>query len=186
MITKKSVDYLATLTKTDEKLKTFAAKLEAVYDHFEVTRQLPVIMTDHMGEYQFDGLSKKVVVLPPPPKPKRVPAPHRVRNIAHLPDAVLQWPQFQGGGQNFLKYLEQLSKNLAPSLPQGVSKANIVVEFIIDADGVPTNFKVVQGVNEDFDDDLVTLMEKMPEWEPAILDNKHVAKKIRQSFMVAK
>ena len=61
-----------------------------------------------------------------------------------------------------------------------------MVEFIIDADGVPTNFKVVQGVNEDFDDDLITLMEKMPEWEPAILDNKHVAKKIRQSFMVAK
>ena len=45
---------------------------------------------------------------------------------------------------------------------------------------------VVKGVNEDFDDDLITLMEKMPEWEPAILDNKHVAKKIRQSFMVAK
>jgi len=182
---KRSVDYLATLTKTDEKLKAFAAKLEAVYDHFEVTRQLPLIMTDNFGEYQFDGLSKKVVVVPPP-KPKRVPVQHRVRNITQLPDAVLQWPQFQGGGQNFLKYLDQLSKNMAPALPSTVAKANIVVEFIVDFDGVPTNFKVIQGVNEDFDDDLITLMEKMPEWEPAILDGKPVAKKIRQSFMIAK
>ena len=182
---KRSVEYLNTLTKNDDKLKAFATKLEAVYDHFEATRKLPVIMTDVFGEYQFDGLSKRVQVAPAE-KPKRVPVQHRVRNITNLADVVLQWPQFQGGGQNFLKYLDQLSKVLAPSLPQGTSKANIVVEFIIDADGVPVNFKVVQGVNEDFDDQLITVMEKMPEWEPAILDEKPVAKKIRQSFVIAK
>lgn len=182
---KRSVDYLATLTKNDAKLKSFATKLEAVYDHFEVTRQLPVIMTDNFGEYQFEGLSKKVPVKPAE-KPKKIPVQHRYRTISQLPDAVLQWPQFQGGGQNFLKYLDQLGKGMAPSLPQGVSKANIVVEFIIDTDGVPTNFKVVQGVNEDFDDALISVMEKMPEWEPAILDDKPVAKKIKQSFMIAR
>ena len=183
---KRSVDYLATLTKNDEKLKAFAAKLEAVYDHFEVTRQLPIIMTDNYGEYQFDGLSKKVQPVKPAEKPKRPPVQHRYRNITHLPDVVLQWPQFQGGGQNFLKYLDQLGKGLAPLLPPGTTKANIIVEFIIDTDGVPTNFKVLQGVNDEFNDDLISLLEKMPEWEPAILDNKPVAKKIRQSFLVAK
>ncbi|MDQ6609687.1 MAG: energy transducer TonB, partial [Bacteroidota bacterium] len=181
---KKSVDYLATLTRTDEKLKGFASRLEAVYDHFEITHHLPVIMTDSKGEYQYDGLSKKVAVEKPVEKKKREPVQHRVRNIAQIPDVVLQWPQFQGGGQNFLKYLEQVSKQLAPSLPQGIAKANMVVEFIIDADGVPTNFKVTQGVNEDFDDALISVMEKMPEWEPAILADKPVAKKIKQSFVI--
>ena len=61
-----------------------------------------------------------------------------------------------------------------------------MVEFIIDVDGVPTNFKVVQGVNEDFDDDLITAMEQMPEWEPAMLADKPVAKKIKQSFIIEK
>ena len=117
-------------------------------------------------------------------KKKREPVQHRFRNIAQIADVVLQWPQFQGGGQNFLKYLEQLSKQLSPSLPQGIKKANMVVEFIIDTDGVPTNFKVVQGVNEDFDDALISLMEQMPEWEPAILADKPVAKKIKQSFVI--
>lgn len=183
---KRSIDYLASLTKNDAKLKDFAAKLEAAYDHFEVTRQLPVLMTDNQGEYLFDGLSKKVQPAKPVEKPKKAPAQHRQRNITQLADVVLQWPQFPGGGQNFLKYLEQLGKSMASSLPAGATKANVVVEFIVDSDGVPTNFKVVQGVNEDFDDDLITVMEQMPQWEPAILDGKPVAKKIKQSFQVAK
>jgi murein L,D-transpeptidase YafK len=184
---KKSVDYLATLTKTDEGLKAFTSKLEAVYDHFEITRQLPVIMTDSRGDYQFDGLSKKVVVVEKPVvKQKRAPVQHRVRNIAQIADVVLQWPQFPGGGQNFLKYLDQTGKRLAASLPEEIKKANVVVEFVIDADGVPVNFKVLQGVNEEFNDDLITALEQMPEWEPAVLADKPVAKKIKQSFVIEK
>lgn len=181
---KRSLEYLATLTKSDAKLKAFAEKLGDVFEHFETTRQLPVIMTDNQGEYLYDGISKKVMQKPVE-KPKKV-VQHRVRNIPHLADAVFQWPQFQGGGQSFLKYLDQLGKTLGPLLPPGTAKANVVVEFIVDADGVPTNFKVVQGVNEDFDDDLITVMEQMPQWSPALLEEKPVAKKIRQSFLVAR
>lgn len=182
---KRSVEYLNGLTKNDQKLKAFAAKLEAVYDHFEITRQLPIIMTDISGEYQYDGLSKKVQPVQPVVKEKKV-VQHRWRDIPIVSDVVLKWPQFQGGGENFLKYLDQLGKRLGSSLPNGIAKANIVVEFIVDKDGVPTNFKVLQGVSEDFDDHLITLMEQMPEWEPAILDDKPVAKKIRQSFVIGK
>jgi murein L,D-transpeptidase YafK len=183
---KRSADYLATLTKNDEKLKAFAVKLQAAYDHFEVTRQLPIVMTDNQGEYLFDGLSKKAQPAKPVEKPKKAPVQHRQRNITQLADVVLQWPQFQGGGQNFLKYLDQLGKSLSSSLPSGTAKAYVVVEFIIDTDGVPTNFKVVQGVSEEFNDNLIAVMEQMPPWEPAILDGKPVAKKLKQSFAIVK
>src|SRR5205085_1955569 len=103
---KRSEDYLATLTRNDKELKLFAEKLENVYDHFELTHQLPVIMTDNSGEYVFDGLSKKVAVVVE--KPKRVPVPHRNRNITELADVVHQWPQFPGGGELFLKYLDKM------------------------------------------------------------------------------
>lgn len=185
--TKKSIDYLATLTRNDEKLKNFAANLEAVYDHFEITRQLPVIMVDSRGSYQYDGLAKKVAADLPPQRPKREPVQHRVREIAQVADVVLYWPKFQGGGDNFLKYLDQMGRALASSLPHGVRKANVLVEFIVDTDGVPTNFKVLQGVNEDFNDELITVLEQMPVWEPAVLDgNKAVAKRIKQSFVIEK
>jgi murein L,D-transpeptidase YafK len=182
---KKSIDYLATLTKTDERLKTHAANLEAVYDHFEATRQLPVIMIDSRGSYVYDNLTKKVAAERPVQKPKKAPVQHRVRNVTQLAEVVLAWPRFQGGGDNFLKYLDQMGRAMGAFLPAGTKKANVQVEFIVDADGVPTNFKVLQGVNEDFDDELISVLEQMPTWEPAVLDgNKAVAKKIKQSFLI--
>jgi murein L,D-transpeptidase YafK len=181
---KKSADYLAYLSKSDKQLKSFAEKLENVYDHFELTHQLPVIMTDNTGDYVFDGLSKKVPVVPVVEKPKRVAVQHRYRTITDVADVVNQWPQFPGGGESFLAYLGKMGKALASSLPKGMTKANVVVEFIIDADGVPTNFKVVQGVSEDFDDELITVLEQMPTWQPAILQEKPVAKKMKQSFAI--
>ncbi len=59
------------------------------------------------------------------------------------------------------------------------------VEFIIDKDGVPVNFKVLRGMNdEDFNDELISRMEKMPTWQPAILNDKPVAKKMIQTVTV--
>lgn len=57
---KRSVDYLSQLTKTDAGLKIFSERLESAYDHFEITRQLPVIMTNSKGDYVFANLSKKL------------------------------------------------------------------------------------------------------------------------------
>lgn len=178
---KKSIAYLAELTKTDAGLKRFAETLESVYDHFEITRQLPVIMTNSAGDYVFANLSKKV---PPPPKPIRQKVQHRVRNIPQVAETVNVWPQFPGGNEVFLTYLEKMGKSLVPSLPEGVKKAYVQVEFIIDKDGTPTNFKIIKGVNEDFDDELITLLEGMPQWQPAVLQEKPVAKRWRQSFVI--
>jgi murein L,D-transpeptidase YafK len=180
---KRSVDYLANLTRTDAELKQFAERLEKVYEHFEATKQLPVIMTNTSGDYVYDNLSKKVA---PEPvlKVKRAPVQHRYRNITELPDAVHTWPQFPGGGQSFLNYLDKMGKALVTSLPEGTKKANILIEFIVDVDGVPTNIKVVNGVNDDFNDELITVLEQMPVWQPAILNDKPVAKKMKQSFVI--
>jgi murein L,D-transpeptidase YafK len=184
---KKSMDYLVYLSKTDGSLKTFGERLEQVYDHFEATHQLPVIMTNARGNYVFDGLSKKVpVALDEKPKKERIAVQHRNRNITEVADVVTQWPEFPGGGQSFLKYLDKMGGALASSLPGGVKKANVVVEFIVDADGVPTNFKVLQGVNDDFNDELITVLEQMPTWQPAILNERAVAKKMKQSFVIEK
>ena len=182
---KKSMDYLTYLSRTDAQLKRFAQNLQAVYDHFEITRQLPIIMTDARGNYVFDGLAKKVAaVIEDKPKKERVPVQHRTRNITDVADVVTQWPEFPGGGVSFLQYLDKMGKALGSSLPAGVKKANVVVEFIVDADGVRTNFKVLQGVNEDFNDEMITVLEQMPTWQPAILNEKPVAKKMKQSFAI--
>ncbi|MDB5197049.1 MAG: hypothetical protein JWP88_1420 [Flaviaesturariibacter sp.] len=178
---KKSEAYLSLLTKTDKSLKNFAETLEAAYDHFELTHQFPVIMTNTQGDYVYANLSKKV---PPPPPVKKVPVQHRSRNISYVAESVQQWPEFSGGNNKFLDYLAKMGHALVGSLPAGVKKAYVQVEFIVDADGVPTNFKVVKGVNEEFDEELITVLEQMPTWQPALSNDKPVAKKMKQSFAI--
>lgn len=181
---KKSVEYLNGLAKGDASLKRFADNLKDVYDHFEQTKKLPVIMTNKSGEYIYDGLHKKSLASVPEEKPKKAPVVHRVRNIPEIAEAVHQWPAFPGGGDSFLKYLDKMGKALVSSLPEGKTKANMVIEFIVDTDGVPTNFKVIQGVEAEFDDEVISVLEQMPTWQPAILNEKPVAKKIRQTFVI--
>ena len=178
---KKSQDYLNQLTKTDANLKAFADNLEKVYEHFEATKQLPVVMINGQGDYVFANLVKKQ---PPPAPVKKVYKPRRVRELPAVADAVHVWPQFPGGNESFLKYLETMGHALAVYLPTGVNKKYVQVEFFIDVDGVPTNFKVINGVNEDFDNEMISVLEQMPTWQPALLHEKPVAKKIRQSFVV--
>jgi len=86
------MDYLTYLSRTDAQLKQFAQNLQAVYEHFEITHQLPVIMTDARGNYVFDGLAKKaaVAVEEKPTKKEKIPVQHRTRNITEVADVVTQ------------------------------------------------------------------------------------------------
>lgn len=181
---KRSSDYLAKLTKDDPSLKQFALKLEDAFDYFEKYRQLPVIMTNEKGDYVVDGITRKPVVEERQRLAHKTVA-HRTRQISNVPDVVHQWPEFPGGGQAFLNYLQQLGKEMVAYLPGSMQKAYVQVEFIVDADGVPVNFKVVKGVDDDFNDELITQLEKMPVWKPAMLNDKAVPKKMKQSIEIS-
>lgn len=185
----RSVKYLETLTKDDPVLKKFADKMEDAFDYFDKYKQLPVVMIGEKGQYMINEV--------PPRKPKTVPveekAPvkkppmqHRTRNVGTLVEAVHQWPQFPGGADAFMKYLETLGKDMVAYLPRGVKKAYVQVEFVIDKDGVPVNFKVLKGVKDgdDFNDELISRMENMGTWKPALLNDKPVAKKMVQTVSV--
>ncbi|HYM94831.1 MAG TPA: L,D-transpeptidase family protein [Chitinophagaceae bacterium] len=183
----KSVDYLSNLEKDDPSLKKFAANLEGAFDYFEKYRQLPVVLIDDKGNYIIKDVPAKKTLFAKDNTPiiKKKPVQHRVRTITGLTASVHQWPQYPGGGDAFMKYLDQLGKEMAVYLPKGMTKAYVQVEFIVDKDGVTTNFKVLRGMNdEDFNDELISRMEKMPTWKPALLYDKPVPKKMIQTVTV--
>jgi hypothetical protein len=181
---KRSMDYLNTISKDDPGLKQFAVKLEDAFDYFEKYHQLPVVMVNEKGNYIIDGIVRKPIATEKEAKPVHVHVLHRIRSMTGLADVVHQWPQYPGGGQAFLDYLQQLGKDMVAYLPGSMRKAHVQVEFIIDADGTPVNFNVVKGVDEDFDEELITRLEKMPNWQPAMLNDKPVAKKMKQSIEI--
>ena len=100
-------------------------------------------------------------------------------------EAVHEWPQFPGGGDAFMKYLDKMGKDMLEYLPVSMKKAYVQVEFIVDKDGVPVNFKVLRGVdNDELNDELIARLEKMPVWKPAVLHDKPVAKKMVQTIAI--
>ncbi len=183
----KSIKYLETLTKDDQRLKKFADRMEDAFDYFEKYKQIPVVMISEKGEYIVNDVpprkAKEVIEAKPV---KRTPVPHITRNIGELANAVHQWPVFPGGNKAYTDYLEELGKEMVAFLPKGIKKAYVQVEFIVDKDGVPVNFKVLKSIKEgeDFDDELISRMEKMGTWKPAILHDKPVAKKMVQSITI--
>ena len=183
---KRSSEYFNNIIKDDPALKKFAGRLEDAYNYFENYKQLPVVMISENGEYTIPGVPpKKATVSNQRLVVKKSLAQHRTRNVGTLADAVHQWPQFAGGGNAFMVYLEKLGKDMIPYLPANMKKAFVQIEFIVDKDGVPVNFKVLRGMDDvDFIDELINRMEKMPEWQPAILNDKPVAKKMIQTVTV--
>lgn len=183
----KSVKYLDNLSKDDPALKKFADRMEDAFDYFEKYRQLPVVMIGDKGEYLINDVPpKKSKYLVDEKTVKKPPMQHRTRVITTLADAVHQWPQYAGGGDALMKYLDKLGTELSPYLPKGVKRAFIQMEFIIDKDGVPVNFKVLKGVRdgEELYDELISRMENMGTWSPALLHDKPVAKKMVQTVVV--
>ncbi|HEV7782955.1 MAG TPA: L,D-transpeptidase family protein [Chitinophagaceae bacterium] len=185
----RSSKYLESLTRDDEGLKKFANKMEDAFDYFDKYKQLPVVLIDEKGRYiinevpprkqRFVAEEKKVPV-------KKPPMEHRTRSVGVLVDAVHQWPQFPGGADAFMKYLDNLGKDMVAYLPAGIRKTYVQVEFIVDKDGVPVNFRILKSIKDgdDFNDELIVRMENMGTWKPALLNDKPVAKKMIQTVTV--
>jgi murein L,D-transpeptidase YafK len=184
---KRSVDYLTSLTKDDAQLKKFESRLEEAFNYFEKYHQLPVVMVDEKGEYLIDGIQRKPASeKEEKEKPvKKQAVVHRTRNISSVAEAVHQWPGFPGGGDEYLNWLKQLGSDMVAYLPGSLKKAHVQIEFIVDADGVPVNFSVTKGVDDEFNDELITHLEKMPNWKPALLNDKPVAKKMKQTIEIS-
>ncbi|MFZ9388709.1 MAG: L,D-transpeptidase family protein [Chitinophagaceae bacterium] len=183
----KSVKFLENLTKNDSDLKEFADKMEEAYDYFEKYKQLPVVLIGEKGEYIInDAPPKKIRGAKPEAPPKRPAVQHRTRTVPSLADAVHQWPQFPGGGNAFMSYLEKLGNDLSSYLPAKTKRVFIQLEFIVDRDGVPVNFKILKGIagGEELQDELISRMENMGTWKPALLHDKPVAKKMVQTITI--
>ena len=186
---KRSVDYLGRLTKDDEQLRDFSSHLEDAFNYFEKHKQVPVITVSDKGEYYVNNAPDKktmYAVAEAKPIPKRKNVQHRTREITGLVQSVTQWPKYGEGGDDLLKYLDKLGKEMRDYLPKATRKAFVQLEFIVDKDGVAVNFKVTRGgVNEDFNDELISRIEAtMATWQPALLNDKPVPKKMIQTVTI--
>lgn len=180
---KKSYEYLAKLTKDDATLKNWSNRLEQAYDYFETHKQIPVAMVRDNGEYSIYGAEPVIERFQPKKRIKSQYTPV-TRKVEYVADAVAKWPEFPGGLSEYEAYLKKVGKEMVEHLAEETTKATAQVEYIIDADGTPVNFKIVKGVDEHVDHELIGKLQKMPKWTPAIYREKPVAKKMVQTILI--
>jgi len=183
----KSEKFLENLTKDDPALKKFADRLQDAFEYFENYKQLPVVMIGDKGQYIINEVPPRKPKKVAPEKPvKKPPMVHKTRNVGTLVSSVNKWPEFPGGTEAFAKYLEALGKEMGTFLPEGIKKIYVQVEFVVDKDGVPVNFKVLKSIKDgdELNDELIVRMENMGTWKPAISEDKPVAKKMVQTVTI--
>ena len=80
---------------------------------------------------------------------------------------VEQMPEFPGGIQEFMSFLSKNIKYPASAMAKNV-QGRVIVQFVVEKDGTPTEFKVIRSVDPDLDAEALRVMKEMPKWKPGM------------------
>ena len=179
----RSSEYLAKYVKDFPEYAPMADELKHVYQYFEKTRQLPVIMVSKKGEYVVEGVVPMTAEKAKAPVKKRDPRPVK-EFTGEITAVVNKLPVYPGGNNGFQTFIDKLSHEMAQYLDENQKKAYVMVEFVIDKDGKPGFTKVIKGGNEELNDHLMDAFDAMPNWTPAVRLEQNVAVKLKQSLYI--
>lgn len=76
-------------------------------------------------------------------------------------------PEFPGGMKEMLKFLQENVKYPENAMKNNV-QGRVIVQFVIEKDGTPTEFKVLRSVDPDLDAEALRVMKAMPKWKPGM------------------
>ena len=182
-IIERSAAYLSKYVKDFPEYLPMVGELRHAFEYFDATRKLPLIMVDSRGSYVVEGEIPKVEK---PEPPKKIIKLRKVFNEELLPKLVDKLPVYPGGNEKFQAFIEDVSKDMSRYLLHDQQRAYIMLEFIIDEQGKPGYSRVIKGGNEDLNEKLEDLFDKMQPWNPAIRLEKAVPVKLKQSIVVEK
>lgn len=97
-------------------------------------------------------------------------------SVAALTDSVAkdevfmvaeQMPEFPGGMKEMLKFLQENMKYPENAMKNNV-QGRVIVQFVVEKDGTPTEFKVARSVDPDLDAEALRVLQTMPKWKPGM------------------
>jgi TonB family protein len=155
---------------------------------------LTVIIKDKNGTYRVEHDGKNHVeegtfYLVDPCTPRKIDATReKVDNETYycsppIYTIVQQKPQFQGDS-TLLKFREYITTQI--NYPIDAKKDNIqgrvIIEFVIDGDGLICNTNVVRGLHPSIDKEALRIINSSPKWTPGILNGEFV--KTKETILV--
>ncbi|MDN0073002.1 M56 family metallopeptidase [Bacteroides caecigallinarum] len=80
---------------------------------------------------------------------------------------VEQMPEFPGGMKELMTYLKDNIKYPKAAQDKKV-QGRVIVQFVVEKDGTPTEFNVVRSVDPDLDKEALRVLSGMPKWKPGM------------------
>ena len=80
---------------------------------------------------------------------------------------VEQMPEFPGGMKELMTYLKDNIKYPKAAQDKKV-QGRVIVLFVVEKDGTPTEFKVMRSVDPDLDNEALRVLSEMPKWKPGM------------------
>ncbi len=113
--------------------------------------------------------------LPPPAPAAPAPVEEETEEIFEI---VEEAPEFPDGGMEGLnKYLSKSIKYPDIAADAGI-QGRVIVQFVVERDGSPSDVKVVRGVDPALDKEAERVVKAMPKWKPG----KQRGKAVRTKF----
>ncbi|MBE6302922.1 MAG: energy transducer TonB [Bacteroidales bacterium] len=78
---------------------------------------------------------------------------------------VIVMAQFKGGQEALIDYLLQHTRYPAEAMKEEIT-GEVVVEFVVERNGMITNAKIVKSVAPSLDQEALRVVRNMPNWEP--------------------
>lgn len=89
---------------------------------------------------------------------------------------VDQMPEFPTGEEGLGKFISEFIKYPVRAKQEGI-QGRILCAFIVRKDGTISNLEVVNGLDNELDNEALRVLSMMPKWSPGINDNKAVSVK---------
>ncbi|GCC51922.1 hypothetical protein SanaruYs_21530 [Chryseotalea sanaruensis] len=95
-------------------------------------------------------------------------------NVTINPDSVYTkvdvLPEFPGGMKALGKYVDGKNHYYPEQARKNKIEGKVIIQFIINADGTSSDFKVIKGIGYGCDEAAVEAFKKMPKWKPATIN----------------
>ena len=109
--------------------------------------------------------AKEEVVAPVSSEAKEAPADSTAKEEVFM--VAEQMPEFPGGMKEMLKFLQENVKYPENAMKNNV-QGRVIVQFVVEKDGTPTEFKVLRSVDPDLDAEALRVLKTMPKWKPGM------------------
>jgi len=115
----------------------------------------------------------QIVKQEPAPKPTEgTPKTNQEASI-YAPGSLDTPPQHTGGQKKLLRFLTRTLRYPASAAEQGV-EGKVFVYFVVEANGVLSNFKVLRGIGAGCDEEALRVVRLLPPWQAGILNGVEV------------